>query len=293
MYKEIFKIAWPVVVANLIRVSFFTIDAIMIGQLGAAALAAVGLGGQILHMISIVSSALSIGVLAICARRKGEGKVDEIYKTLVNAFILAILMALPATVVVASFPREILSIFKVEENVLAEGAVYLSISALTIPLFFVVSTFDSAFRGVGDTLTPMIVSSISGGVKIVFNYLLIFGKYGFPALGVAGLAASSIVASVLSLLMYFAIVFSCKFEVKRVALSGVLDLALWRKIALIGIPSMVENFFSQFQGHDFFCSRAFLQNDRSGATGYSLLKQARQKPLRSRPVASTRPSRLR
>ena len=246
VYKEIFKIAWPVVVANLIRVSFFTIDAIMIGQLGAAALAAVGLGGQILHMISIVSSALSIGVLAICARRKGEGKVDEIYKTLVNAFILAILMALPATVVVASFPREILSIFKVEENVLAEGAVYLSISALTIPLFFVVSTFDSAFRGVGDTLTPMIVSSISGGVKIVFNYLLIFGKYGFPALGVAGLAASSIVASVLSLLMYFAIVFSCKFEVKRVALSGVLDLALWRKITLIGIPSMVENFFSQF-----------------------------------------------
>lgn len=90
VYKEIFKIAWPVVVANLIRVSFFTIDAIMIGQLGAAALAAVGLGGQILHMISIVSSALSIGVLAICARRKGEGKVDEIYKTLVNAFILAI-----------------------------------------------------------------------------------------------------------------------------------------------------------------------------------------------------------
>jgi len=218
----------------------------MIGQLGAAALAAVGLGGQILHMISIISSALSIGVLAICARRKGEGKVDEVYKTLVNAFILAILMALPATVVIALFPRKILSIFKVEESVLAEGAVYLSISALTIPLFFIVSTFDSAFRGVGDTLTPMIVSTISGGVKVVLNYLLIFGKYGFPALGVAGLAVSSIVASVLSLLMYFVIVFSCKFEVKRTALSGVLDLALWRKIALIGIPSMVENFFSQF-----------------------------------------------
>ncbi len=246
MYREIFKIAWPVVVANLIRVSFFTIDTIMIGHLGAATLAAVGLGGQILDMFSIISSALSVGVLAICARRKGEGRVNEVYKTLVNAFILAILISLPASLAMALFPKEILSIFKVEESVLAEGAVYLSISALTIPLFFIVSTFDSAFRGVGDTLTPMIVSSISGGVKVALNYLLIFGKHGFPALGVAGLAVSSIFASILSLLMYFAIVYSRKFEIKRTALSGILDLALWKKIALIGVPSMVENFFSQF-----------------------------------------------
>ncbi|RLE79240.1 MAG: hypothetical protein DRJ52_08855, partial [Thermoprotei archaeon] len=181
MYKEIFRIAWPVVVADLIRVSFFTIDAIMIGQLGAAALAAVGLGGQILHMISIVSSALSIGVLAICARRKGEGRVDEVYKTLVNAFILATVVSLPATIAIALFSREILSIFKVEESVLVKGTVYLSISSLTIPLFFVMNIFDSSFRGVGDTLTPMMVSTISGGIKVALNYLLIFGKYGFPA----------------------------------------------------------------------------------------------------------------
>lgn len=246
MYKEIFRIAWPVVVADLIRVSFFTIDAIMIGQLGAAALAAVGLGGQILHMISIVSSALSIGVLAICARRKGEGRVDEVYKTLVNAFILATVVSLPATIAIALFSREILSIFKVEESVLVKGTVYLSISSLTIPLFFVMNIFDSSFRGVGDTLTPMMVSTISGGIKVALNYLLIFGKYGFPALGVIGLAISSIVAGVLGLIIYFAVVFSGRFEIKRVTLSKVLDLALWRKIAMIGIPSMVENFFSQF-----------------------------------------------
>ncbi|RLE81377.1 MAG: hypothetical protein DRJ52_04370 [Thermoprotei archaeon] len=92
----------------------------------------------------------------------------------------------------------------------------------------------------------MMVSTISGGIKVALNYLLIFGKYGFPALGVIGLAISSIVAGVLGLIIYFAVVFSGRFEIKRVTLSKVLDLALWRKIAMIGIPSMVENFFSQF-----------------------------------------------
>ncbi|MCD6369158.1 MAG: MATE family efflux transporter [Thermoproteales archaeon] len=244
-YTDILKLAWPVIIANLISVSFYTIDTMMIGRLGSTALAAVGLAGQLLNLTFFLSTAINAGTLALSARRKGEEKEEEIFGVLANSILLALVISLPLTLIFMIYPYPFFSIFVVEESVLREGAVYLSLSSLSIPLTFSVGIFSAAYRGVGDTLTPMIITFISGALKVVLNYLFIYGVYGFPYLGVVGLALSTIIANAFSLSLFFITVYSGRFAIKASKRSRLLDFSIAKKIFSIGFPSLLEQASNQ------------------------------------------------
>ncbi len=167
------------------------VDMLMVGRLGAVAVAGVGVGMQILSAVSAALFAVGTGTLALVARNIGAGRKSEaetaLYQSLLAVAILAALTALP---VILWTPFAVRA-FGVEEAVVGSGSAYTRWLLLGVPADAVVFVAALGLRGAGDMRTPLIVGAIVGALNVVGNYALIFGHFGCPALGVRGAAIAS------------------------------------------------------------------------------------------------------
>jgi putative MATE family efflux protein len=244
--KEIFSLAWPVIISNLLQTITMFVDLIMVGQLGHEALAAVGLGGQVLFFIWAIVMGLSTGTIAIVARRSGEGAIDRADNVLKQSVILGVLISIPIALLGSLFGYQMLSVFGAEEQIVALGYEYISILFLASPAIFVFFIASSALRGVGDTKTPLYVSALLNLINFIMNYCLIFGNFGFPQLGVRGAALGTTIAFVISLLVYLLLLRrkNSRIHLKREGPYFTLDTI--RSILHIGTPSALEQALIQF-----------------------------------------------
>ncbi len=201
-YRNIGRIAGPSVAEMVLTSLIGSIDAMMVGILGKNAIAGVNLPVQP-RMISLaLFFALNVGVTAIVARRKGEGRRETANQTIRNAIMLALIMS---TVVMA------LSILVAEPlmrlaggntrtqddaAVLRDAIDYFTIISLSLPFHAVSMCVNAAMRGVGNTRLTLRVNMVSNLVNVLFNYLLIGGNLGFPRLEVRGAAIASVIGIV-------------------------------------------------------------------------------------------------
>ena len=187
-YRELVKIAGPSVVEMVFMALIGSIDTVMVGSLGYEAIAAVGLTGQPRMLLLAIFFALNVGVTAIVARRKGQDLPEEANRTLRNALvlILGIVALVMSAALIWSVP--LLRFAGAQEDTLAMANTYFRILAWFLPINALTLCISAAQRGVGNTKITMYVNITANLVNVVFNYLLIGGNFGFPALGVAGAA---------------------------------------------------------------------------------------------------------
>jgi putative MATE family efflux protein len=182
-----------------------SVDVMMVSDLGYQAVAAVGLAGQPRMVTLAMFFALNVGVTAVVARRKGQQLPDDANQTLRNGLIVGFLLSLVVTVPAMLF-SEPLMLFAGADPVetLNMSNTYFKIMTAFLPVNVLTMTINAAQRGAGNTRMPMIANLVANVVNVIFNYLLIYGKFGFPRMEVAGNAISSgigmCVALILSLL---------------------------------------------------------------------------------------------
>ncbi len=222
-YKEVFVIALPAI-AELVLMSLIgSADTIMVGQLGKNALAAVSLPSQPRMIMLMLFFALNVGVTAIVARRKGEGKREAANATLRNAILLGFVLSVMVAALAVVFAEPLMRLAgghdrTVDDALVLKGAVdYFVIMAYALPVNAVSMCISAALRGVGDTKIPMKVNIISNLVNVFFNYLLIFGHLGFPAMGVRGAALASVIGMVVGLVLSFVAVMNHKDSYLRIS----------------------------------------------------------------------------
>ncbi len=198
-YKDVMLIAMPAIAEMVLMSLIGSADTIMVGQLGRNALAAVSLPGQPRMIFLAIFFALNVGVTAIVARRKGEGKREEANSSLRNALILGLGLSIVMTVLAVLLAEPLMRLAGGHERtpddaLVLQGAVdYFVIMSLALPINAISMCINAALRGVGDTKIPMKVNIVSNLVNVVFNYLLIFGHLGFPMLGIRGAAIASVI----------------------------------------------------------------------------------------------------
>lgn len=177
-------------------------DTFFVGHLpnSKQALAATGVGGSIIFLLISLAMGVTVGTTALVARFTGAGEHDNAVRATGQSLSLSVLLALlfgfPAY-----FGRDILVGAMLDATKNPEAArlcaEFLGIALLAILPLFVWNVMQSAFRGIGDTRTPMLVTFASITVHIVLDWLLIYGNLGFPRMGVRGagvaLAASLVV----------------------------------------------------------------------------------------------------
>lgn len=207
-FRAMFAIALPITLQNLIASSVNMLDTLMITSLGEASLAAVGLANQVFFFYSVTVFGVSTGSAVFIAQFWGKKDKDNIRKILGLSLSIASLIGVIFTIAALFIPNRIMMIFSKDPEVIRLGIEYLTIVSLSYIITGISFSYGVASRSIGDAKMPMVVSLISFVTNGIFNYLLIFGKFGLPALGIRGAAYGTLIARVVELTLILYSVYS-------------------------------------------------------------------------------------
>lgn len=241
MRRTIYRLAWPVIVENMLMTFVSMADMIMVGSLGPAAIAAIGLANSPIFFATAAFSAISVGSTALVARHIGAKEIGDANLMARQSFILSVLFSVVFTALVLLIAPYLMIWMGAEPDVLPIGTSYIRISTCTFAFSIISMIMNGVLRGAGDTKTPMRVNIIANLVNIVFNYLLIFGKFGLPQMGVDGAAAATALSRLVGGLLVLRVLFSGKLVV-HISLRDKFRFH-WpaiRRMMNIGIPAMLE-----------------------------------------------------
>ena len=241
----VFALAWPTMIAGALENIATTVDLIMVGKLGAAEVAAVGMAGMVYWVLSALAIGLSVAAMAVVARSCGGGSREEASLALGQTLTLAIAVSVVVAVVTIVLAPDIFGFFEMEQDVEDLSVSYLRILSVGMIFFAAISVSSGALRGAGDTRTPMIVGLIANVVHIAINYLLIFGKFGLPAMGSNGAAIGTAVSMTVAAAVYMWLHFRGHVVVRLKWSDFGWDANRAKQLMRLGVPAAAEQIVLQ------------------------------------------------
>ena len=192
--RELVAIAVPVSLQSLIQSFLGMIDQIMVGQLGEVAVAAVGIGNRpsfiMLYALFGITTAASI----YASQYVGSGEKGGLGKVMQSTFGSGLVIALVFASAGLAVPKLLASLFSSDASVVGAGAIFIRITAISYLPLMVTLSCSSMLRSTGYAHVPLFTGMASVAVNTGLNAVLIFGLFGFPALGVAGSAIATLAA---------------------------------------------------------------------------------------------------
>jgi putative MATE family efflux protein len=195
-FTLLFKIALPIALQSFILSFLNMVGTMMVGQLGETMVAAVGVANQIFFLMNLLVFGVVSGSAIFTAQFWGKHDVPNVRKVLSISVTLAVIGALAFFVIAELFPNFLLGIYSKDPAVVGAGSEYLRIMAISFVFFAITASYGTVLRSTGDVRTPLFVSMSALGLNTIMSYVLIFGKFGFPALGIRGAAVGIVVARV-------------------------------------------------------------------------------------------------
>ncbi len=199
--KKTLNMAWPAVLESFFTAFAGLVDSLMVSSMGSYAVAAVGLTTQPKFLGLSLFVASNVSISALVARRKGEGKREEANKIFATFLVFIFVMAVIMSVLFVVFADPIIRMCGSEEQTHDSAVLYFKIIMGGMIFNCIQMGINSAQRGAGNTRITMRTNLVSNTVNIIFNYLLIQGRFGFPALGIRGAALATVLGTVVSSIM--------------------------------------------------------------------------------------------
>jgi MATE family multidrug resistance protein len=233
---EVWHIAYPAVLTMMSQTAMSFTDAVMVGRLGAVELAGVGLAGTLVWGLYSFFNGLVNGVNTFVAQDYGAKRHGNIGSMTWQGVYFAIFSGL-VLIVMSSYSVDLFRLLGPEADVQAVGSAYLRIR-MRGGLFIVLWMCFSAFlRGLGDTRTPLKITVLANVLNITGDYLLIFGKLGFPRLETQGAAIATIFANGVGAAVFFIVFLSRQNAADYATRSGWRPrLSKMRRLSTVGVP---------------------------------------------------------
>lgn len=203
-FPTMWKITLPIALQQLVYASLSVVDTLMVGQLGEASVAAVGLANQVLFLLNLFLFGVSSGSAIFAAQFWGKQDLKGVRQILGVCLMLSLGTGLLFSLAAVLIPQAVLGLYTRDPAVIVLGSDYLRIVGLSYLATAVTSSYAAVLRSTQNVRLPMVVSVLSLGLNTLLNYLTIFGRLGFPALGVQGAAISTNFARVLQCLALLA-----------------------------------------------------------------------------------------
>lgn len=192
--RALIAVALPLSLQYLISTSINMADTVMISSLGGAEIAAVGLVNQYVFFFAVIIFGVSSAGGVFFSQYYGNKDEDNVRKYLSLIMQISAFVAIIFTLISLLFPNQIMQILIPDDEVKVYGVSYLTLVALTFIPNAMSMSFNAVLRSVNRVKEPLLASVISFFINVFFNYIFIFGKFGAPALGVAGAALGTIIA---------------------------------------------------------------------------------------------------
>lgn len=196
-YRKTLNLAVPVVLSQIGQLVVQFVDNAMVGRLGAVPLAGVAFGGNIFFFLFIFGIGLAMGLTPIVGEQYAQGKHRKSASFLQNSVILYTVLG----IVICAIQFAVIPLFShmgQPEEVIEAGLPYYRYLAWSMIPLMLYSAFKQFLEGVGNTKVAMVITIVSNVVNVIFNYLLIYGKFGFPEMGAAGAGLSTLISRILT-----------------------------------------------------------------------------------------------
>lgn len=201
LVKETVNMAWPAVIESFFGAFVGLVDSYMVSNLGTEAVASVGLTTQPKFLGLSMFFAVNVSVSALIARRRGEKRKEDANRILFSAITFILIAAIISSILFVYFASDIIRLCGSNPETHELAVEYFRIIMGGMIFTCISMGINSAQRGAGNTKITMRTNVTSNLVNVVFNYLLIGGHFGFPALGVRGAALATVLGTVVSCFM--------------------------------------------------------------------------------------------
>ena len=217
-YKTLFSMMIVVALQNLVAYSVNMADNIMLGSYNQEALSGAATVNQVFFMVQQVALAIGNSLVVLASQYWGEKRVEPIRTITGIALKLGLICSIIIIAICVFIPRPLLMLFTTDEHIIEEGLSYLSLIQWTFILFIMTNILMAALRSVETVKISFYISVISLIVNVAINYTLIFGRFGFPEMGVRGAAVGTLVARILGFIIV--LVYLIKFDKKLHLFAG-------------------------------------------------------------------------
>ncbi|MEW6621899.1 MAG: MATE family efflux transporter [Bacillota bacterium] len=239
--RFIMKLALPAIAEMILHMMVGLVDIAMVGRLGADSLTAVSLGSQYLWTMIFLFASVGIGAGAIVARAVGAENYEEAGR--IAGQVIAITIIIGAIILALSwtFAPNIYDLFAPNQLVKTLGVKYLRILSISTVFFLVLLVGEAVCRSAGFTQIPLKVALVGNTINIILDYVLIFGKLGFPALGVPGAAMATAISYTISCIIIVFVLFSGRIPIK-IKINDIFPLRreTFARIMKLSIPAGAE-----------------------------------------------------
>lgn len=238
--KEIIKLAIPAVGEMILYMLIWVFDTLMVGKYGGQiSVSAVGFSSEIMYTFIniLIAMGLSISITSLVARCLGAKKNKKAKETANLGIKIGGIIAFFVFLIFFIFPKNILGLAGAKGDVLTLGYKYMRICSIGLFFNMVTNLLNGVFRGCKNTKTPLYGAAILNIVNLSLDYTLIFGKFGFPKLGVEGAAIATAIGNVCAFLFILSQLKKLPFEI---SLKGKINLNYLRELVNLAIPSGLQ-----------------------------------------------------
>ena len=194
--EKIFKVALPVSLEAVFQTSLGFVDQIIVGTLGATAVAAVGLCNSISFIVMLFYSAIGTGAGVLVAQAFGRNDLNHVSKVTSLSLVLSGIFGVFTTLPLILYPGPVLRIIGAPDELVEAGSVYFQLFSSAAPLIVMSAVSTATFRSLNDSATPMFITMGAVGFNTVLGLFLVFGWGPFPKFGVVGAGLATLVAQV-------------------------------------------------------------------------------------------------
>ncbi|MUH36637.1 MATE family efflux transporter [Zobellia amurskyensis] len=243
-FKYNIKLSVPVILGMLGHTFVQLADNIMVGQLGTAELAAVSLGNSFVFVAMSLGIGFSTAITPLVAEADGAGNKSDAKSALKHGLVLCTVLGLFLFGVIF-IAKPLMYSMRQSEEVVALAIPYLDLVAFSLVPLIIFQAFKQFSEGLSQTTYPMYATIMANVVNITINYLLIFGSFGFPEMGIVGAAIGTLVSRILMVAYIWYLLKSKKkfhdyvtgFDFKTI------EKKVIKKIVDLGFPSALQMFF--------------------------------------------------
>lgn len=242
--KSVCNLAIPVAIQSMLQSSFSIVDQIMIGQLGSVSVAGVGLAGKFSSIYTVLISAIGAVAGIMIAQYLGQNNKQEIHRSFWINMWIGVGLAAIFTVICGLFPDKIIGIYTEDADTIVAAGEYLRIlSGIFLPVAGA-TLLATLFRCMEKTRLPLIASIVAAVLNTGLNYILIFGKCGFDAMGAKGAAIATLISQVVNFIIMLVLLFlnrECLEQINKK--ENAKTLFQWKQYASMLLPMLACEFF--------------------------------------------------
>lgn len=238
--KTLFMLGWPVMLSNGFQILYNLADTYWLGKIGKTAVAAPTVGFPIVFLLISVGFGFSIAGVSLVSQHTGAGSEQQADRA--AGQVIGFMLVSSLFILIIGFfisPSLLGRLMSVPKQVYPKALIYIQIIFAGLPFMFIFFAFRSLIRGIGDMITPMIVTGLSVVVNLVLDPILIFGWMGLPELGVAGAAVATVLSRGLASIVAIYLLLSGKLGIHLHLRYFLLKLRWIKQIIKIGGPSSI------------------------------------------------------